>query len=58
VKSFLGSPIGAVPFGVFPQLLQRPMTERGLAGFLKDGEKAREMLGYVLDIAGAREARP
>jgi transaldolase len=47
VKSFLGSHIGTVPFGVFQQLLQHPMTERGLAGFLKDGEKAREMLADI-----------
>jgi hypothetical protein len=42
----------------FHQLFQHPLTDYGLAGFPKDWEKAREMLGDVLEPAGARKARP
>jgi len=53
-----GSYIDTVPFKVFQQLFQHPLTDRGLAGFLKDWEKAREVLGEILEPAGARKARP
>jgi transaldolase len=54
----MGSHIGTMPFKVFQQLFQHPLTDRGLAGFLKDWEKAREVLGDILEPAGARKARP
>jgi len=31
---------------------------RGLTGFLKDWEKAREVLGDILESAGARKTKP
>ena len=52
----LGTHIGTMPFKVFTQLLHHPLTDRGLAGFLKDWEKAREVLGDILEPAAARKA--
>jgi transaldolase len=52
----MGSHIGTMPFKVFQQLFQHPLTDRGLAGFLKDWEKAREVLGNILEPAVARKA--
>jgi len=54
----MGSHIGTMPFNVFQQLFHHPLTDRGLAGFLKDWEKAREVLGDILEPAGARKATP
>ena len=54
----MGSHIGTMPFKVFQQLFQHPLTDRGLAGFLKDWEKAREVLGDILAPVGARKERP
>ena len=51
----LGAHIGTMPFKVFEQLFKHPLTDRGLEGFLKDWEKARESLGDIL--APARAAR-
>jgi transaldolase len=52
----MGSHIGTMPFKVFEQLFHHPLTDRGLAGFLKDWEKAREVLGNILEPAVARKA--
>lgn len=54
----MGSHIGTMPFKVFQQLFQHPLTDRGLAGFLKDWEKARAVLGNILEPAVARKATP
>jgi hypothetical protein len=58
VKRFVSLHIGTMPLKVHQQLFQHPLTARGLAGFLKDWEKAREVLGNILEPAGARKARP
>ena len=42
---------------VFDQRFKHPLTDRGLEGFLKDWEKARETLGEVFEPASARQAR-
>ena len=47
----MGSHIGTMPFKVFEQLFQHPLTDRGLAAFLKDWEKARDALGGILPNA-------
>lgn len=54
----MGSHIGTMPFKVFEQLFHHPLTDRGLAGFLNDWEKAREVLGNILEPAVARKAAP
>ncbi|MGD0906486.1 MAG: fructose-6-phosphate aldolase [Candidatus Acidiferrales bacterium] len=52
----MGAHIGTMPFKVFEQLFKHPLTDRGLEGFLKDWEKARETLGDVFKPASARNA--
>jgi transaldolase len=54
----MGSHIGTMPFKVFEQLFQHPLTDKGLAAFLKDWEKARNTLGGILrDVAAPKTAR-
>jgi transaldolase len=53
----MGAHIGTMPFKVFEQLFKHPLTDKGLEGFLKDWEKAREALGDVAPSAAARTAR-
>ena len=52
----MGAHIGTMPFKVFEQLFKHPLTDRGLEGFLKDWEKAREQLGDIFEPAAARKA--
>ena len=52
----MGSHIGTMPFKVFEQLFHHPLTDRGLAGFLKDWEKAHAVLGDILEPAAAPKA--
>ena len=52
----MGAGIGTMPFKVFEQLFKHPLTDRGLEGFLKDWEKARETLGDIFAPAVARNA--
>jgi hypothetical protein len=40
------------------QLFLHPLTDLGLTGFLNDREKAREVPGGILELAGARETKP
>lgn len=51
----MGADIGTMPYKVFEQLFKHPLTDRGLEGFLKDWEKARETLGDVFEPAAARK---
>jgi transaldolase len=52
----MGAHIGTMPYKVFEQLFKHPLTDRGLEGFLKDWEKARETLGDVFEPATARHS--
>jgi transaldolase len=52
----MGAHIGTMPFKVFEQLFKHPLTDRGLEGFLKDWEKAREQLGEIFEPVPARKA--
>jgi transaldolase len=54
----MGAHIGTMPFKVFEQLFKHPLTDRGLEGFLKDWEKAREVLGNIVEPATARKGGP
>ncbi len=49
----MGAHIATMPYKVFEQLFRHPLTDRGLEGFLKDWEKARETLGDVFKPAAA-----
>jgi transaldolase len=53
----MGAHIGTMPFKVFQQLFQHPLTDKGLQGFLKDWEKAREVLGDIRQTAARKAGR-
>ncbi|HEX9760995.1 MAG TPA: fructose-6-phosphate aldolase [Candidatus Acidoferrales bacterium] len=53
----MGAHIGTMPFKTFEQLFKHPLTDRGLEGFLKDWEKAREVLGDIVPAAARKAAR-
>jgi transaldolase len=44
----MGAHIGTLPYKVFEQLFHHPLTDKGLAAFLKDWEKAGPSLGSIL----------
>lgn len=49
----MGAHIGTMPFKVFEQLFKHPLTDHGLEAFLKDWEKARHVLGEIVEPAWA-----
>ena len=53
----MGAHIGTMPYKVFEMLFKHPLTDRGLEGFLKDWENARETLGDIFEPAAARNPR-
>ena len=53
----MGSHIGTMPFKVFQQLFQHPLTDKGLQSFLKDWEKAREVLGDIMKTTAGKSGR-
>ena len=52
----MGVHIGTMPFKVFEQLFKHPLTDVGLASFLKDWQKARKVLGDIITTTGVRTA--
>ncbi len=50
----LGADIATLPYKVFEQLFKHPLTDRGLEAFLKDWDKAREVLGDILPAEAAK----
>jgi transaldolase len=52
----MGVHIGTMPFKVFEQLFKHPLTDVGLASFLKDWQKARKALGDIITTTGVRTA--
>jgi len=50
----MGAHIATMPFKVFEQLFKHPLTDRGLEAFLKDWEKARQVLGEIIEPARTR----
>jgi transaldolase len=50
----LGADIATMPYKVFEQLFRHPLTDRGLEAFLKDWEKARGVLGEIVEPAPTR----
>jgi transaldolase len=53
----MGAHIGTMPYKVFQQLFQHPLTDKGLQGFLKDWEKAREVLGNIVEPTARKVGR-
>ncbi len=52
----MGAHIGTMPFKVFEQLFHHPLTDKGLQTFLKDWEKARPVLGDIMQPVAAPKA--
>ncbi|HEY1865443.1 MAG TPA: fructose-6-phosphate aldolase [Candidatus Acidoferrales bacterium] len=52
----MGAHIGTMPFKVFEQLFHHPLTDKGLQAFLKDWEKARPVLGEIMQPVAAPKA--
>ena len=50
----MGAHIGTMPFKVFEMLFKHPLTDRGLETFLKDWEKARGVLGNIIEPEAMR----
>jgi transaldolase len=50
----MGAHIGTMPYKVFEMLFKHPLTDKGLEGFQKDWEKAREAVGDIFLPAAAR----
>lgn len=51
----MGAHIGTMPYKVFEMLFKHPLTDKGLEGFQKDWEKARESMGDIFLPAAARK---
>lgn len=52
----MGCHIATMPAKVFDQLFNHPLTDRGLESFLKDWEKARMVLGDIVEPAASSKA--
>jgi len=52
----MGAHIGTMPFKVFEMLFKHPLTDKGLAGFLKDWQSAKATLGEIFEPAAATRA--
>jgi transaldolase len=51
----MGAHIGTMPYKVFEMLFKHPLTDKGIEGFQKDWEKARESMGDIFLPAAARK---
>lgn len=52
----IGAHIATMPSKVFEQLFRHPLTERGLETFQQDWEKARPVLGEIIEPASVLRA--
>jgi transaldolase len=52
----MGAHIGTMPFKVLEQLFKHPLTDKGLADFLKDWEANRAAIGGIFEPAAANRA--
>jgi transaldolase len=46
-----GAHVATMPYKVFEMLFRHPLTDKGLEAFLRDWEKARELLGDISGVA-------
>lgn len=53
----IGADIATMPYKVFEQLFQHPLTDRGLESFLADWAKARETLGEIVAPSALKAGR-
>jgi transaldolase len=52
----MGAHIGTMPFKILEQLFQHPLTDKGLASFLKDWAGAKDSIGGIFDAVPAKQA--
>ena len=53
----MGAHIGTMSFKVFNQLFQHPLIDKGLQGFVKEWEKARGVLGNIVEPSVRKAGR-
>ncbi|HUK29941.1 MAG TPA: fructose-6-phosphate aldolase [Candidatus Acidoferrum sp.] len=49
----MGAHIGTMPFKIFEMLFKHPLTDKGLADFLKDWQAAQATIGGIFEPAAA-----
>lgn len=52
----MGAHIGTMPFKLFEMLFNHPLTDKGLATFLKDWAAAKDSIGGIFEPASAKQA--
>jgi transaldolase len=52
----MGAHIGTMPFKILEMLFQHPLTDKGLASFLKDWAGAKDAIGGIFDPVPAKQA--
>jgi transaldolase len=52
----MGAHIGTMPFKILEQLFLHPLTDKGLASFLKDWAGAKDAIGGIFDSVPAKQA--
>jgi transaldolase len=52
----MGAHIGTMPFKLFEMLFNHPLTDKGLASFLKDWNAAKDSIGGIFEPAPAKQA--
>jgi len=51
----MGAHIGTMPFKILEQLFQHPLTDKGLASFLKDWAGAKDSIGGIFEPIPAKQ---
>jgi len=52
----MGAHIGTMPFKLFEMLFKHPLTDAGLATFLKDWAAAKDSIGGIFESEPAKQA--
>jgi len=52
----MGAHIGTMPFKLFEMLFSHPLTDKGLATFLKDWNSAKDSIGGIFETDTAKQA--
>jgi transaldolase len=52
----MGAHIGTMPFKLFEMLFNHPLTDKGLASFLKDWTAAKDSIGGIFEPDTAKQA--
>jgi transaldolase len=52
----MGAHIGTMPYKLFEQLFHHPLTDKGLATFLKDWAAATDTIGGIFEPGAVKQA--